>query len=154
MNNEIFYGIEELEGSHDFSADDRMLVVAFCDSQERDLWVAGWLEEPRLMTSGGVRRIADRDEAVEACEAIEVGIHGDGAGTGEEALAHTPVQSYSDREIAFAREMQAELEGPPIPHRLGTDEQGAALYTHDSEAALDARGIAYWADDEGLHAKS
>lgn len=40
-----------------------------------------------------------------------------------------------------------------IPNRVGTDAAGADLYTHDSEDALIERGIAYWADAEGLHAK-
>lgn len=38
-----------------------------------------------------------------------------------------------------------------IPNKLGTDEHGCDLYTHESAAALDAQGIKYWADAEGLH---
>lgn len=35
-------------------------------------------------------------------------------------------------------------------HKLGTDENGRALYSPESAPALDARGVAYWADEDGL----
>jgi hypothetical protein len=39
-------------------------------------------------------------------------------------------------------------------HRLGTDAEGHALYSPESAPALDARGVSYWADEDGiLHAE-
>lgn len=66
------------------------------------------------------------------------------------------VEFQTELSLAIAAENDespdaGEIVQPLIPHQLGTDSDGQCLYTADSAEALDARGIKYWADADGLH---
>jgi len=96
----IHYAIGELEGSHDFAETDRQHVVAFSSEEERDLWVAGSLEEP-VCGPYEVRRAADREEAGEALQQIMP----DGADVDPaELLEFCTPESYSETDLRFARQ--------------------------------------------------